>query len=287
MKHVALLGLGIMGSGMAANWLSKGFSLTVYNRTPSKADPLVYQGAQVAATPRLAAENADVVVSMVGDDAASRAVWLGDDGALAGARPDTVLVECSTLTPDWIRDLAEQAKACDCPFLDSPVTGSRAAAADGQLTMLVGGDAAALEKIRPVLEAVSKQIVHLGPIGAGATWKLINNVMAAVHMVALSEGMVLAERAGLDMQQVASLVVNSASASPIVKGKTPRLDAQDYTDPDFALHWMHKDASYALALAEKFDLHMPVAKAAAEVYRLAREKGLNDLDFAAVIEALR
>lgn len=287
MQRVALLGLGIMGSGMAANWLSKGFSLTVYNRTRSKADSLVVLGARAADTPRQAAQNAEVVVSMVGDDAASRAVWLGDDGALAGAKPGTVLVECSTLTPDWVRELAQLARDCGCELLDSPVAGSKAAAADGQLTLFVGGEVATLDNVRPVLEAISGQIHHLGAVGSGAVWKLINNMMTAVHMAALSEGMVLAEKAGLDMQQVAALVVNSASSSPVVKGKLPRLIEQRYTDPDFALRWMHKDTRYALALAVQFGLDLPTVEAASEIYRQAGEKGLNDLDFASVIEALR
>lgn len=287
MQRVALLGLGIMGSGMAANWLKKGFSLAVYNRTRSKAEPLAAQGARVADTPRQAAEDADIIVAMVGDDTASRAVWLGDDGALAGVKPGAVLVECSTLTPDWVRELAEQARAQGCEFLDAPVTGSKAAAAGGQLNLFVGAEAGTLEKARPALEAISKQINHLGPVGTGATWKLIVNIMTAAHLAALAEGLALAEKNGFDLQQIAPLILNGPSGSPAVQMKLPRIAERRYDDTDFSLRWMLKDVRYALALAEQCGLRLPTTEATAQVYQQASEKGLGDLDFAAVAEALR
>src|SRR6266508_2922425 len=139
MNKVAFLGLGIMGGGMAQNLLKAGFPLTVYNRTRAKADPLAALGARVAGTPREAAANADIVIAMVGDDMASRAVWLGADGALAGARAGAVLVECSTLSLEWVRELAGLASERKLDFLDSPVTGSKDAAAAGELKLMVGG----------------------------------------------------------------------------------------------------------------------------------------------------
>jgi 3-hydroxyisobutyrate dehydrogenase len=178
--RVALLGLGVMGNGMARNLLKAGFSLTVYNRTRAKAEPLATQGAHVADTPRVAATDADIIISMVGDDNASRAIWLGEDGALTGAKDDAVLVECSTLSLQWVRELATLAAECGIAFLDSPVTGSKEAAEAGELRLFVGGAAAALEQARPALNAVSRQIVHLGPNGAGAVMKLVNNLMGAV-----------------------------------------------------------------------------------------------------------
>lgn len=287
MQRVALLGLGIMGSGMAANWLSKGFTLAVYNRTRSKAEPFAAQGARVAATPRQAAEDADVIAAMVGDDPASRAVWLGDDGALAGAKPGAILVECSTLTPDWVRELAGLAQARGCQFLDAPVTGSKAAAAGGQLNLFVGGEATTLEKARRALEAISRQINHLGPVAAGATWKLINNMMTAVSLAVISEGLALAERAGFDPQQIAPLILSGPASSPVAQGKMPRLTERRYDDTDFSVRWMRKDMRYALALAEQFGVTLSTVAGAVEVYQKASDKGLDDLDFAAVIEAVR
>ena len=287
MQSVALLGLGVMGAGMGQNLLKHGFPLAVYNRTRAKADPLAANGAQVADTPRAAARDAQIIISMVGDDVASRAVWLGDDGALAGARPDAILIECSTLSLAWVRELAGRAAQQNLPFLDSPVTGSKDAAEAGELRLLVGGDAEVLERVRPVLGAVSKRIDLFGPTGAGATAKLINNLMGAVQVVVLGEGLALAERAGLDLEQMVAFIINAAPGSPLVKGKAARMAHRDYADTQFALKWMHKDATYALRAAEEYGTPMPTLAAAREVYQLARNRGLDDADFAAVVEALR
>lgn len=287
MLNVALLGLGIMGGGMAGNLLKAGFPLAVYNRTRAKAAPLAAAGARVAETPRAAAEGADVVIAMVGDDAASRAIWLGADGALAGMPAGAVVVECSTLSLEWVRELAGLAGERGLAFLDSPVTGSKDAAAAGELRLLVGGDAAALERARPALEAISQRIFHFGPVGAGATVKLVNNLMGAVQVAVLGEGLLLAERAGLDMEQVVPFIINAAPGSPIVKGKAARIAARDYDDTQFALKWMHKDATYALRAADELGVPMPTLAVAREMYRAARSLGLGDADFAAVAEAIR
>jgi 3-hydroxyisobutyrate dehydrogenase len=287
MNKVALLGLGVMGHGMAQNLLKTGFQLMVYNRTRSKAEDLARQGAQVADTPRAAATRAEIVLSMVGDDIASRAVWLGDDGALAGMQPGALAVECSTLSLDWVRELAALAAERDIAFLDSPVTGSKDAAEAGELRLLVGGDAAVLERARPVLEAISRRVDRFGPTGAGATIKLINNLMGGVQAAVLAEGLALAERAGLDMEQVVAFIINAAPGSPLVKGKAARMAHRDYADTQFALKWMHKDTTYALRAADEYGVPMPTLAAAREVYRIARNRGLDDADFAAVIEALR
>jgi len=164
MTHrVAVLGLGLMGYGMANNLLRAGFPLTVYNRSRDKAAPLAAAGATVAETPRQAAEGADVVVSMVADDTASRAVWLGETGALAGARDGALLIECSTLSTAWVRELAGLASAKGCPLLDAPVTGSQPQAEAGELGFFVGGDAEALRQVEPVLKAMGQRINHHVP----------------------------------------------------------------------------------------------------------------------------
>jgi 3-hydroxyisobutyrate dehydrogenase len=287
MQTVALLGLGVMGSGMAQNLLKAGFPLTVYNRTRTKADALAAKGARVADTPKEAARDAQVVVSMVGDDTASRAMWLGESGGLAGAQSGAIAVECSTLSLAWVRELADLALSHKLAFLDSPVTGSKDAAEAGELRLLVGGDAEVLERARPVLEAVSRRLDLFGPTSSGALVKLINNLMGGVQAVVLAEGLALAERAGLDMEQVLSLIINGASGSPIVRGKAKRMVNGDYGDTQFALKWMHKDATYALQAADELGAPMPTLATAREVYRLARNLGLDDADFAAVIEALR
>jgi len=282
MQRVALLGLGTMGAGMAANWLAKGFGLTVWNRTRARTQALADKGARVATTPREAAEGADCVFAMVADDAASRAVWLGDDGALAGAKTGAVVVESSTLTPDWVRELAGHARARGCAFLDAPVGGSRQAAASGELRFFVGGDAATLDKARPALIAIGSKIDLLGPAGAGATWKLINNQLIAAQVAALGEALDVARKAGFRPVQISSLILNGAASSPIVKMKLPSMLNGDYDEPDFALSLMLKDARYAAALAQSLGASADLVSSAVKAFARAEAKGLGAKDIAAV-----
>jgi 3-hydroxyisobutyrate dehydrogenase len=283
MQRVAILGLGIMGSGMAANWLAKGFAVSVWNRTRAKAEPLAGKGGKIAATPREAATGADFIFAMVADDDASRSVWLGADGALAGAKKGAIGVESSTLTPDWIRELAGQAQAKGVGFLDAPVGGSRPAAASGDLRFFVGGDPQTYEAARPALAAVGSKMDLLGPVGAGATWKLINNQLAAGQIAALAEALAVAKKAGFKNEQISELILGGAPASPIVKLKLPRMLAQDFEPTDFALNLMLKDARYATALAEALGAPAGMIASAAKAFARADAKGLGDKDIAAVI----
>jgi len=286
MRQIALLGVGTMGSGMAENWLKKGFSLAVYNRTKTKADAFAAKGARVANTPREAAVGAELILAMVADEPASRDVWLGEDGALAGAEPGAILVESSTVPPEWVRELARRAGEQGCEFLDVPVAGSKTAAASGGLTLFVGGDPATLERARPALDAIGRQIAHLGPTGAGATWKLIHNMMLAVHVAAASEAIALAAKAGFDPAQTAGLIANGPAGSGIVQMKLPRLTERRFDAADFALRHMLKDSRYALALGEKLAMRLDLVRAAAAVYERADDMGFGDLDFSGVLNAV-
>jgi 3-hydroxyisobutyrate dehydrogenase len=282
MQRVAILGLGIMGGGMADTWLSKGFPVSVWNRTKAKAAPLGAKGATVADTPRQAAEGADVIVAMVANDAASREVWLGPNGALAGASKGAVIVESSTLTPEWIAELAGQAKAKGLGFVDAPVTGSKAAAASGQLVFLAGGDAADLDKARPALQAASKGINHLGPVGAGARWKLINNMMVAIEVAMLAEALTLAEKAGFDKALAGKMIGESGVASPVIQMKIARMVEGNYANPDFGLELMLKDSDYATAMAGRAGMDLKILPAAADLYRAGAAAGHGAEDVAAV-----
>jgi 3-hydroxyisobutyrate dehydrogenase len=283
MQRVAILGLGIMGGGMAANWLAKGFEVSVWNRTAAKAQALAGKGAKVAATPREAAQSADFIFAMVADDDASRSVWLGANGALAGAKSGAIGVESSTLTPDWIRELGRHAEARGCGFLDAPVGGSRAAAEGGQLRFFVGGDPQTFEAARPALAAVGSRMDLLGPLGAGATWKLINNQLAAGQVAALAEALEVAKKAGFRDEQISELILSGAPASPIVKLKLPRMLAQDFEPADFALNLMLKDARYAAALAQSLGAPAGMIEGAAKAFARADAKGLGAQDIAAVV----
>lgn len=287
MQEIALLGVGTMGAGLAATWLEKGFGVTVWNRTPGKAEALRGKGARIAASPREAAAGADVIVSMVANDEAAEAVWRGAEGALDGARPGAIAVEMSTLSPGFVRALAVAAGARSLGFLDVPVAGSRAAAASGQLVLFAGGAEETLEAARPALAAISKEIHLLGPVGAGVTWKLINNMLVAVQVAAAAEAVALAEKAGFDRATATALIGGGGLGSPLVRMKMPRMAALDFGNADFALRHMAKDLRYAGALAASVAARTPIAGAAASLYRDAEATGHGEEDFAAVLAAAR
>jgi 3-hydroxyisobutyrate dehydrogenase len=285
-QSVALLGLGTMGAGMAANLLKARFPLAVYNRSRAKAEGFAAQGARVAETPADAVRGAKVILSMLADDAASRAVWLGKDGALVAADEGAVLIDCSTVTPAWIAELAKAAEARGLKFLDAPVTGSRMQAAGGQLTFLVGGSAEALETARPVLEAMSKEIVHLGPVGSGAKMKLLNNFLCGVQAASLAEGIAWLERSGLDADKALDLLKRGAPGSPLLASLSARMMSRDYS-VNFYLKLMAKDLLYAGEAAAESGVELTTAANARNCFEQAAAAGYGEKDMSAVVEPLR
>jgi 3-hydroxyisobutyrate dehydrogenase len=285
-QNVAILGLGTMGLGMAKNLLKAGFAVSAFNRTRAKAEPLAAEGARIAGTPAQAAQEADVVLSMLADDDASRAVWLGEGGALKAAKPGTVFVEASTATPAWIAELGAAAQAAGCALLDAPVTGSRPQAEAGALTFLVGGDAAVLEKVRPVLAAMSQNIVHLGPAGSGARLKLINNFLCGVQIASLAEGLAWIERSGLDREKALAFLKTAAPGSPLLGAISGRMVEATY-GVNFLLPLMKKDLVYAQQDAATYSLDLRTAAVSESRFEDAVHAGLTDKDMSAVIEPLR
>ncbi len=285
-QSVALLGLGTMGSGMAANLVKAGFPLAVYNRSRTKAEVFAAQGGRVAETPADAARGARVIVSMLADDAASRAVWLGQNGALAVAEKGAVLIDCSTVTPAWIVELAKAAEARGLEMLDAPVTGSKTQAAGGQLTFLVGGPETALEKVRPVLEAMSKEIVHLGPVGSGAKMKLLNNFLCGVQLASLAEGIAWLERSGLDAEKALDLLKRGAPGSPLVANLSTRMMSRDYA-VNFYLKLMAKDLRYAGEAAAESGVELTTAANARSLFEQAVAGGYGEKDMSSVVEPIR
>lgn len=283
---VGFLGLGIMGSGMARRLLANGFPVAVYNRDTKKAEGFAEAGARIANSPRDAASDADVAICMVADDAASRAMWFGDNGALSAIKRGAICIDSSTISVDWARELAAAVEARKCEFLDTPVTGSKIHAASGELNFLVGGSPATLEKARPVLQAMSKSITHIGPVGSGAMIKLINNFVCGVHIIAIAEALTMIERSGLDRARALEVLINGAPGSPIVKTVSARMTAADYT-PNFLLRLMTKDLNYSLQEAKKLSLHLNTAAAAHETFQKAIAAGLGEKDISAAIELLR
>lgn len=285
-QRVAILGLGTMGMGMANNLLKASFAVTVYNRTRAKAEPLAAAGAHIADTPAAAAQEADVVISMLADDAASREVWTGREGALRALQQGATMIESSTVTPQWIADLGAEAQKLGLSLLDAPVTGSKPQAEAGQLTFLVGGEAKVLEQVRPVLEAMSRSIVHLGPLGSGARLKLINNFLCGVQVASLAEAMVWIERGGLDREQSLEFLKKAAPGSPLLASIADRMVEATY-NVNFLLPLMEKDLRYAQLDAATLGVDLRTAAASETRFEDAVKTGLTDKDMSAVVEPLR
>ena len=276
MTKVAFIGLGRMGHGMAGRYLDAGFSVAVWNRSKAKAEDLIARGARWAASPADAADGADAVVTMVADDAASRAVWLGEAGAAARMKPGALAIECSTVSYQHALDLSRELRGRGFVYVDSPVTGLPDAAAAGKLTLLVGAEPADLEKARPYLVPLSTTIRHFGAVGTGTVFKLINNLMGAVQIASLAEGIAIAEQAGLDMKLVAESLSTGAVASPQVIRHSKRMVARDFSGASFTASLRHKDAAYAVRLAETLLPGVPVSRAALAAYEAAKASAPDD-----------
>lgn len=275
-----------MGSGMSDRLLSAGFPVSVYNRNREKARPFADAGAHLAISPKEAAARSEIVISMVADDVASRQVWLGENGALSGARSGSVLIESSTLTVGWIKQLASAAKERGCELLDAPVTGTKPHAESGQLLFLVGGSTRSLEIAKPVLSVLGRDVVHLGPVGSGALMKLINNFLAAVHTVSFGEALALIQSSGLDPKKAIPVLTEGVPGSPMVKRVAARIESGDFT-PHFFMRLMAKDVGYALQEARERNVDLKTASAAFDVLAQAIAIGFGEQDFTAVVQSLQ
>jgi 3-hydroxyisobutyrate dehydrogenase len=276
MQRVAFIGLGRMGHGMAGRYLDAGFDVALWNRSKPKAEDLIARGARWANSPRDAAVDADAVVTMVADDEASRAVWLGKDGAAADMKAGALAIECSTVSHAHALDVSRELRSRGLIYIDCPVTGLPEAAAAGKLTLLVGADAADLERAQPYLAPLCTTIRHFGAVGGGTVFKLINNLMGAVQIASLAEGVAIAERAGLDMNLVVEALSTGAVASPQVIRHSKRMVARDFSGASFTAALRHKDAAYAVALAEALLPGVPVSRAALAAYEEAKASAPDD-----------
>jgi len=280
---IAFLGLGIMGSGMALRLVKAGFDVTVHNRNPARAAPLGEAGATIATSARAAATDADLVISMVSDDAAARAVWID---ALQGVKPGFIAIESSTVSLAWVKDWATQVTARGGSALDAPVTGSKAAAENGELVFLVGGETAALDTARPAFDAMGKGVTHLGATGAGATLKLINNFMNGVQLASLAEALSMVDRAGLDRDQAFDVLANGSPGSPFIKLIGGRMTDDD-ASVHFMLRLMGKDLTYAKAEGEALGIDMAMAAAALAQVQSGVDKGFGDGDISRLFKAMQ
>jgi 3-hydroxyisobutyrate dehydrogenase-like beta-hydroxyacid dehydrogenase len=278
---VGLLGLGLMGSPMGANLLKAGHELTVWNRTASRGDALVAQGAKRAVTPREAAAASEVVLTIVSDPPALESVLWGENGVFAGLKPGSVLIESSTVSPGLEKRAAAAAAAQGSEFLEAPVTGGTWGAEKGELVFMVGGEESTLKRVEPVLGAMGKKWFHLGPIGAGQTVKLAMNLLLDLEVEAFAEALALVTRAGVPGQSLFDVMQSSMGRSGVIELKGGNMLKGEYK-PSFPLRLMHKDVGLALELGNQLGVPLPAAAAAREVLSAVKGAMTEDVDFSAL-----
>lgn len=288
-NHMKLgfVGLGIMGSAMAANLVKAGFEVTVWNRTPGKCAPLAALGAKIAATPREVAEAADIVIAMMATPQAVEAARDGADGILAGLRPGKGYVDMSTIDVETSLESARLAREKGAMFLEGPVAGSRKPAEDGLLTIMAAGDRMLYDQALPALEKMGKKLLFLGEVGNGARMKLANNLVMGGMMAAFSEGMALAARSGLDLAQLLEVLDAGAMTNPMFRLKGEAVAANGHFPAAFPLKHMQKDLRLAIALAEQVGQPLFATASVNELFKEAVASGLGDSDFAAVSRVVR
>ncbi len=263
-ERIGFLGLGTMGAAMAANLARAGFAVTAWNRTSGRAPELDDLGIERGSSPAEVARSADIVVICVSDTPDVEAVLFGDGGLAEGARPGTLVIDCSTIAPSDTRDFAGRLERQDVALVDAPVSGGSEGAQKGTLTIFCGGEAAAVERARPVLAAIGKTITHVGPSGAGQAVKAVNQVILAGTYLGVAEGIVLAIKAGLDVEQVVEALGGGAAQSWVLANRSARMRANDYPlGFKVALH--RKDLAIALGMAREMGADLPVTELAADL----------------------
>ena len=285
MAKLGFVGLGVMGSEMVLRLLSKGHTVTGYNRTRSKAQRLVQKGMKWGDSPRAVAEAADVVFSMVTNSAALEAIVEGPEGILAGLTPGKFYVDISTVSPEYSRVVAEKVRAKGCDMVDAPVSGSVITLQEGKLSVMVGGSRETFEKLKPILLEIGPKVTLVGDNGLALVMKIATNLSLAVQMLAFSEGVLLAEKSGISREIAVEVLVNSAIASPMIKYRGPfvlKLPDEAW----FNVNMMQKDMLLALELGRKLDVPMPSTAVTNEFLTAARGMGLVKEDFAVVYDVL-
>jgi len=278
--NVAFLGLGTMGAPMAAN-VAKQHALTVWNRSPARAKPLVDAGARLAATPADAARGADAIVLMLADPLAVHAVVDGEYGLLAGLAPNALVIDMSTVDVATARVTDAKVRATGGRFVDAPVSGTRKPAVDGKLVIMAGGDPADVARARPILDTMGR-VVPVGGVGQGMAAKLVLNGLGAHMMTGFSAMLVLAARLGLDLRAMLEVIGSGAFSSPLYTSKGPRMLARDF-EPDFTLKLMHKDQELVLATAAENGYAMPTLATIRDVLAEAITAGYGDGDLSGVV----
>ncbi len=283
---IGFIGLGIMGTRMAANLQKHGHSLVVFNRTREKAEPLVAEGATWADSPAALALQAEVIFTMLAHPDAVEEAALGEDGFLRYPQPGQMWIDCSTVNPSFSRKMAVEAKARGVGFLGTPVTGSKGQAELAKLTFWVGGETSDAERYRLLLECMGNRIIYCGGPGMGASLKMVMNQLLGTAMAAFAEGLVLGESLGLSRELLFEAILGGPGAAPFLASKRERIESGNYEPADFPLRWLQKDLHLAAVSAYEAGAAMPLTNAAKEVYRLAIRDGRGGEDFSAIYDYL-
>ena len=283
--RIGWIGTGVMGRWMCQHAIAKGYNATVYNRSAEKTQPLVDLGAKLARTPREVAEASDVVFAIVGFPKDVREVFLGVEGALAGSKPGTILVDMTTSEPSLAKEIFDAAKAKAVHSLDAPVSGGDVGAKNGALSIMIGGEKPVVDAVTPIFEAMGKTIIHQGNAGAGQHTKMVNQILIASNMIAVCEGLLYGYKAGLDLETVFKSVSVGAAGSKALEVLGPRMLARNF-EPGFYVEHFIKDMGIALAEAEKMNLALPGLALAKQLYEAVRAQGYGRKGTHALLMAL-
>jgi 3-hydroxyisobutyrate dehydrogenase/glyoxylate/succinic semialdehyde reductase len=283
---IGFIGLGIMGSRMAANLQKHGHALVIFNRTREKADSLIADGSRWADSPAALASQVEVVITMLAHPAAVEEAALGENGFLSELAPGQMWIDCSTVNPSFSKKMADEANEHGVQFLGAPVSGSKGMAAAAKLTFLVGGQAGDLETYRPLLECMGNKIIYCGGPGMGAALKIVMNQLLGTVMAAFAESLVLGGSLGLSREIMFDALLSGPAAAPFLSVKRERIEKRDFKHADFPLQWLQKDLQLATVSAYETGVPMPVTNVAKEIYRLAIREGRGEEDFSAIHDYL-
>ncbi len=285
MERVGFIGLGIMGRGMAANLLKAGFSVTVWNRTITRMEELVAQGAHAGANPADVAARSDIVVTCVSDTPDVQAVILGENGVIHGIQAGSLVVDCSTISPQATQEIATHLAQTGVFMLDAPVSGGSEGAAKGTLSIMVGGDADQFERALPVFRAMGKTVTHVGGNGAGQTVKLVNQVLVVGNCLAMCEALMFAEAGGVDLQKTYDAISQGAAGSWMFTNRAPQIIHRDWR-PGFTIDLQQKDLRLVLDAADQFGVPLPATSLIFQLYRTLQAQGLGAEGNHALVKAL-
>ena len=285
MKKIGFIGLGIMGSRMAANLKKAGFELVVYNRTAAKADQLVEEGAFLVDSPEEVGKQCDVVFTMLSSPEVVKETVLGAQGLFSGMNAGGLWVDCSTVNPSFTKEMASHAVECNVRFVDAPVAGTKMPAEKGELVFFAAGTAEDVESCKTYFDVMGKKTIYMGENGKGSAVKMLVNQLLGQSMEAFAEAMALGKAMGLDRETLFNILLNTPVVAPFLAAVRPKLESGDY-EPNFPLKWMHKDLHLAAATAFEYNVPAPSLNAVKEVYSMANKNGAADEDFSSIFKFL-